>query len=91
MGLALTPFYCIIQSQLRLEVYRVEELTMTSEEVRKRLKLSAPTISALVRRSENPLPHFRVGKRILFPVAAVEQWLLDEAERASAVSHGRPV
>ena len=69
----------------------MEELTMTSEEVRKRLKLSAPTISALTRRSENPLPHFRVGKRILFPVAAVEQWLLDEAERANAASHGRPV
>ncbi len=69
----------------------MKEFNLTAAEVAKLLKLSGPSVNALVRRSENPLPHFRVGRRILFPTAAVEQWLLDEAARTNAAEHGRSV
>ena len=69
----------------------MKEFNLTTAEVAKLLKLSVPTIGSLSRRNENPLPHFRVGRKILFPTAAVEQWLLDEAARTSAAEHGRSV
>ena len=69
----------------------MKELNLTAAEVAKLLKLSIPSVGSLARRIENPLPHFRVGRRVLFPTAAVEQWLLDEAARTNAAEHGRPV
>ena len=69
----------------------MKELNLTAAEAAKLLKLSIPSVGALSRRSENPLPHFRVGRRVLFLTAAVEQWLLDEAARTNAAEHGRSV
>ena len=33
------------------------------------------TVDALIRRQEDPLPHIRVGRRVLIPVREFDDWL----------------
>lgn len=47
------------------------------------LGVSLPTFDALCRREENPIPHFRVGRKILCPVEGLRKWSEDEAARQS--------
>lgn len=51
--------------------------------------MSLPTLDALLRREENPIPHFKIGKKILIPVEPFRQWLADECERQA--QNGRAV
>lgn len=67
----------------------MDSLVFTRKEMQEITGLSLPTIDALARRAQNPLPHIRVGARVLFPADAVRRWLLDETERTA--EHGRPV
>jgi len=46
-----------------------------------------PTLDAFMNRRDNPLPSIRGKKLILIPVAALEQWNMEEAAR----SIGRPM
>ena len=49
--------------------------------------LSRPTIMAFIHRSENPLPHIKIGRKYMVPRAALEAWLMEEAARNA----GRPM
>ena len=60
---------------------RNETGVMTRKQIIKYLNLSAPTIAQLEKRIDNPLPSVRVGKRILYPVRLVDEWLAREARR----------
>lgn len=39
--------------------------------------LSAPTLRRLV--AKGAIPHAKIGRRVLFPVAAIDAWLMDAA------------
>lgn len=65
-------------------------MTYGRKEACKVTGMSIPSLDAFMRREENPLPHFHVGRKVLIPRAALEQWLLDEAER-TAVNNGNSV
>jgi excisionase family DNA binding protein len=55
--------------------------TMTRKQVAEYLNLSIPIVIQLERRSDSPLPSLRVGKRVLYPVKLVEEWLEREAHK----------
>ena len=64
-----------------------EKLVLSIPEVCEMLDLSRPIITAYLRRKENPLPCIRTtGRRgrYVVPRAALDRWLLEEAERDSA-------
>jgi len=58
--------------------------TLMRDEAAKKLNVSLPTLDALLRRTENPLPSIRVGRKWLIPEAMLEEWLREEAGRQSA-------
>ena len=60
---------------------KVEKGTMTRKQVAKYLNLSIPTVAQLEQRRENPLPSLRVGKRVLYPVRLVDEWIESQARR----------
>lgn len=51
---------------------------------------SRPTIMAFIRRSENPLPHIKTGRKYMIPRAALETWLIEEAAR-NTMQTGKPM
>ena len=66
----------------------IKRLNYTRREAAMALGVSLPTLDAFMNRRDNPLPSIRTGKKlILIPVAALEQWNLEEAAR----SIGRPM
>lgn len=62
----------------------MESLNSGRKSCSQALGISLPMLDVLLNRVENPIPHFRVGRKVLIPRAALEQWLLDEAERTAA-------
>jgi excisionase family DNA binding protein len=63
----------------------------TKEEGRRRLCYSTEQLADLLGLSENSLldyvhqglvPHLRLGRRLLFPIAAIDEWLLRGAMRS---------
>jgi len=52
----------------------MEKVTMSLAEMSERMGLSKPKCSELLNR-ENGVPYIRVGKRILIPIKAFEEWL----------------
>ena len=46
--------------------------------------VDAATVRQWLRRDQNPLPHFKHGKRMLIPVYLVKDWLREETERRCA-------
>lgn len=52
----------------------MEKMTMNITEMSERLGLSKPKCYELLYR-EDGVPYIRVGKRILIPVRAFEEWL----------------
>ena len=57
-----------------------------AKEAARAMGVSISTLQGLLRRKENPIPHIRIGRRIMIPVKALELWLLDECRR----NEGRP-
>ena len=65
-----------------MENYRIPPITYTRREAADALHVSMPTLDALMHRRDNPLPFFKHGPRLyLIPVASIEQWAKEEAER----------
>ena len=60
-----------------------ENGTMTRKMASEYLHISLPALDALLRRSENPIPCVRVGRRYIIPVAGLEQWLAEESHAQS--------
>ena len=65
----------------------IKRLNYTRREAAMALGISLPTLDAFMNRRDNPLPSIRGKKPILIPVAALEQWNMEEAAR----SIGRPM
>lgn len=42
------------------------------------------TVLGLLRREKDPIPHFRSGRRLVIPVAALAEWLKEECGRTEA-------
>jgi excisionase family DNA binding protein len=55
--------------------------TMTRKQIAQYLNLSLPMVARLERRKENPLPCLRVGKKVLYPIRMVDEWLARESRR----------
>lgn len=64
-----------------------KRLTYSRREAAMALGVSLPTLDAFMNRQENPLPRIRQGYKLtLIPVAALEQWVLEEAARNSGTA-----
>jgi excisionase family DNA binding protein len=58
---------------------------LDAPELCRRLCLSRTTLWRLQRRRRKPIPHVKVGSRVLFPIDAVQRWLSAEANRTAAL------
>lgn len=58
-------------------------LTLTRKEVAAALGIGLTKVDQLLRRTENPIPSVRLGRKILVPCAMFEAWLARLAEGAS--------
>lgn len=61
-----------------LELLEVKRSTLTTLEVSNYLGVSQDLVFKMVR--QNEIPHFRIGRRILFRLGSLEQWI-DEREK----------
>lgn len=52
----------------------------TKKEVQTILKAGNSTIQEYFNRDEDPIPHFRIGRRIVVPCDRFHQWLDRQAE-----------
>lgn len=43
--------------------------------------VSLTTLDALMNRANHPIPHIRLGRKVIIPVKGLETWLAEEAER----------
>ena len=66
-----------------------DRLTYTIPEVAAQLGLKPRTVYAWAEHGQ--LPTIRVGKRVLVPVAALEQWLYDQTKTVTRVTPLSPV
>ena len=57
----------------------VLQLTLRAKEVARALSLSDHKVSKLTTR--NRLPHFHVGKAVLYPVDEIRQWIKDQTKK----------
>jgi len=62
----------------------MDKLTYTRKECSEKTGMSLPMLDAFLHRSESPMPHICVGRKILIPVNALEVWLLEEVKRVSS-------
>lgn len=60
---------------------KIEQATMTRKQVAQYLNISLPMVPRLEQREKNPLPCLRVGRKVLYPVRLVDEWLAEEARR----------
>lgn len=67
----------------------MEKFAIERKDAAKAIDSSMPTLDALLKRESNPIPHFKVGKKVLIPVEPFRQWLADECERQA--QNGRAV
>lgn len=61
--------------------------TLTRQEAAEFLNLSLPVLDGMLKRIENPVPSIRIGRKVIIPVNALQNWLLAESER----QHGTAV
>lgn len=50
------------------------------------LGIGLSTVDRLINRRDHPLPHIRVGRRVLIPFGMLEDWIKEEAERGRVVA-----
>ena len=58
-----------------------ENLMYSQQEGADVLGIGLNTLHKLIVRRENPLPHIRVGKRVLIPRDRLEAWIEAETDR----------
>lgn len=60
-------------------------LVVSRKECATIMKVSLPTLDALLNREVHPIPYVRVNRKVLIPVAELEKWLSEESKRGRAV------
>lgn len=58
---------------------------LTVSEVAERLRISTGLAYELIRQER--LPHVHLGRRVLVPVAALDEWVVEEAQRVRMESN----
>ena len=58
-------------------------LTLMIAEVCEELGVSRPTVEMWIKRKDNPLPCIKKARTYRIPRAALEKWILEEADRNS--------
>jgi len=66
-----------------------KKVTYTRNEAAKALNVSLPTLDAWMRRADNPLPHFRAGRKVLIPTEGLMRWTEEEATRQTGLAMAR--
>ncbi len=59
-------------------------LCLTAEQVAQELGISVSLVRRLTRNGS--LPHLRLGRRIIYPSAAINSWLADHTEYGKTIS-----
>ena len=52
-----------------------QRLALTPAEAAEAIDVSLPTVYQLIKRETDPLPSFRIGRKILVPVISLQRWL----------------
>ena len=60
-----------------------DRATMTRQQTADYLNVGLTTLDKMISRRDNPLPHIRVGRRVIIPREALEAWIVTETERQS--------
>ena len=55
------------------------DLVYTRKEAAERLKVGLPLLDVWLNRADRPIPHVREGRKVLIPVAQMEEWVAEEA------------
>ena len=63
----------------------MDKLTLTRKEAAEQCNVSLPMLDAYLKRSNNPMPFFRAGRRVLIPLEALRKWLEEETARQAGV------
>lgn len=58
-----------------------QRLALTPAEAAEAIDVSMPTVYALLKRTVDPLPSFRLGRKIIVPVLSLEEWLERQTEQ----------
>lgn len=65
----------------------MEKKTLNVKELAQQLGISLPTAYDLCKRED--FPHINIGKRVIIPVSAFEEWLVNSSTSKSAINAGR--
>ena len=57
----------------------MKDLVYTRKEAAARMKISLPLLDSWLRRPNRPIPNVRQGRKVLIPVAQLEEWIAQEA------------
>ena len=59
-----------------------KRLVYSPKDIKEILHAGNSTLHELLNREENPIPHFRIGRRIVVPCDLFQQWLLKQTTNA---------
>ena len=54
---------------------------LNQKEAAREIGVSIPTLMVWLRRGDNPVPHFKEGKKILIPTFTLREWMREEIQR----------
>ena len=57
-----------------------EPLVYSTQDIKRILGIGNSTIHGLLSREDGPIPHFRIGRRIVIPCNLFQQWLDNQTE-----------
>lgn len=58
-----------------------KRMIYSTKDIKEILGAGNSTLQELLNREENPIPHFRIGRRIIIPCDLFHQWLNSQATR----------
>lgn len=58
-----------------------EKTMMSRQQAADYMSIGLSSIDKMIARRDNPLPHIKVGRRVVIPKAALETWIEEEIER----------
>ena len=68
------------------EPENMAEKIHTRQQAADALAIGLSTLDKLMARKDNPLPHIRVGRRVLIPADKLDEWISEEQERQTEVT-----
>jgi excisionase family DNA binding protein len=61
-----------------------QRLALTPAEAAEAIDVSLPTVYQLIKREVDPLPSFRLGRKIVIPTSSLVEWLERQTAQESA-------